>query len=410
MRRRENVSSASACSAARPRMSSATRLSLRGLVRIEAAKAIASLSPSRRSAAFLPMLFPLRLSIRGMAIEDPGRRELAEFVTDHILGHQHRNKLVAVVDAEGQADELRQNGRAPRPGLDDLLASRIARLLRLLQEIAVDERTFPNRTRHSSALLLLEAPAHDQLARGLVLARALALGLNTPRRHRMAPALGAALAAAVRMIDWVHRDAAHDGATTLPARAAGLVGLFVGVVRIRDRTDRREALRAHHAHLARTELEERITRIAPDELHIAARGARELAALADLHFHIVHDRADGNARKRHRIAGFDVLAFPRDHGIPGLEALGSQDVGQFAVRVADERDECRAVRVVFEPLDDRRHAPFGAAHEVDHAVAALMPATLLPRRDVTVIVPPTRADLPLGQALDRLALPELRAV
>src|SRR5215813_1440663 len=86
-----------------------------------------------------------------MAVEHPGRRELPELVTDHVLGHQHRDELLAVVDAERQADELRQDGRAPSPDFDDLVAARGARLLRLLEQEAVDERALPNRTRHDPA-------------------------------------------------------------------------------------------------------------------------------------------------------------------------------------------------------------------------------------------------------------------
>ena len=47
--------------------------------------------------------------------------------------------LLTVVDAEREADELRQDRRAPRPGLDHFIAARIARLLCLFQQIAVDE-------------------------------------------------------------------------------------------------------------------------------------------------------------------------------------------------------------------------------------------------------------------------------
>src|SRR5579862_4410439 len=84
-----------------------------------------------------------------MAVEGAGRRELAEFVADHVLGHQDRDEFVAVVDAEGQPDELREDRRAPRPGADHLVAARAARLLRLLQQIAVDERAFPYRACHA---------------------------------------------------------------------------------------------------------------------------------------------------------------------------------------------------------------------------------------------------------------------
>src|SRR5215213_9444336 len=85
-----------------------------------------------------------------MAIEGTGRRELAELVADHLLSHLHRNVLVAVVDAEQQPDELRQDRGAAAPDPDHLVATRSARGLCLLQQVAVDERAFPNRTRHAA--------------------------------------------------------------------------------------------------------------------------------------------------------------------------------------------------------------------------------------------------------------------
>src|SRR6185503_7453260 len=95
---------------------------------------------------------PLRLSVRRVAVEGARRRELAELVTDHFLGHLHRNVLVAVVDTEEKPDELRQDRRAAAPDPDHLVAARSARGFRLLEQIAVDERTFPNRTRHDACL------------------------------------------------------------------------------------------------------------------------------------------------------------------------------------------------------------------------------------------------------------------
>src|SRR5260370_702639 len=92
---------------------------------------------------------PARRLVAGMAVEGAGRRELAQFVADHVLGHQHRNEFVAVIDAKGQADELREDRRPPRPRPDHLVAPRTARLLRLFQQIAVDERTFPYRACHA---------------------------------------------------------------------------------------------------------------------------------------------------------------------------------------------------------------------------------------------------------------------
>src|SRR5205823_11528849 len=88
-----------------------------------------------------------------MPVERPCRRELSELVTDHLFGHQHWNVLLAVVDAEGEPDELRQDSRAPAPDPDHLVTAGRARRLRFLEQITVDERTFPNRTRHDAVLV-----------------------------------------------------------------------------------------------------------------------------------------------------------------------------------------------------------------------------------------------------------------
>src|SRR5207302_1312936 len=112
MRLRENSRSASAVATFLPRMSCATRLSFCGLTRSMRATALASLSASARSLFFLLMV-------------------------------------------ASQPYELRQDGRAPSPAPDHLVAARCARRLRLLEQIAVDERTFPNRTRHDTVLAYL---------------------------------------------------------------------------------------------------------------------------------------------------------------------------------------------------------------------------------------------------------------
>src|SRR5580704_15349129 len=136
MRLRENSRSASAVATFLPRMSCARRLSFCGLTRSMRATALASLSESERSRAFLLMI-PLPgsrftgwrrrrgsrcgrrstvtarrarpgslaaaaafcLAIRCVAVERTGRRELAELVTDHFLGDDDWNVFLAVVDA-----------------------------------------------------------------------------------------------------------------------------------------------------------------------------------------------------------------------------------------------------------------------------------------------------------------------
>src|ERR1700728_582810 len=135
-----------------------------------------------------------------MAVKGAGGSEFAELVADHLLGHEHWNVLVAVVDAERETHELGQNRRAPAPDLDDVGAARRARGVSLLEHITVDERTLPDRSRHGSASLLAHmSRCDDELVGRLVRSGLLALGRLSPRAHRMPAARRFALAAAVRM-------------------------------------------------------------------------------------------------------------------------------------------------------------------------------------------------------------------
>src|ERR1700754_4380115 len=220
-----------------------------------------------------------------MAVERARRRELAEFVPDHLLGHLHRNVLVAVVDAEQQSDELRQDRRAAAPDPDHLVAVRCARGFRLLEQIAVDERTFPNRTRHDAWPLLLLAQVaarHDEFLGALVAARLLAFGRLAPRGDRMASARAAAFAAAERVIDRIHGDATVVRFAAEPAVAARLADRDVHVIGVRDRADVREALAEHQTLLAGIEPQDDVLLIASDDLRVGAGRARELPALAEL--------------------------------------------------------------------------------------------------------------------------------
>src|SRR5439155_24747962 len=114
-----------------------------------------------------------------------------------------------------------------------------------------------------------------QLVRFLVLRpRALAERRHAPRRHRVAAALRLALAAAVRVVDRVHRAAADGGALALPAAAAGLAARDVLVVDVADLADGRAAREGHAAHLARGQAQDTEALVLGDELHARASAPR----------------------------------------------------------------------------------------------------------------------------------------
>src|SRR5262249_53073448 len=96
--------------------------------------------------------------------------------------------------------------------------------------------------------------AQDEFLRRLVVTGLLALGRLSPGSGPVLAAIGAA---AIRVVDRVAGDAARHRTLALPAGAAGLADDLVDMVGIGNGADRCHAFGAHHAGLARLELEQR---------------------------------------------------------------------------------------------------------------------------------------------------------
>src|SRR5690348_15708463 len=92
---------------------------------------------------------------------------------------------------------------------------------------------------------------NDHDLRALVLARLVSLRLHAPRRHGGLRRGGAAFAAAVRMVDRVHRHAAHRRPHAAPAYAPGLADRFEVVLGVAGLADRCPAVDVDLADLPR---------------------------------------------------------------------------------------------------------------------------------------------------------------
>src|SRR5215217_7725979 len=135
-----NCRIASASPTRLPRIMSTTSRAFCADPRKYFALAIASISEPQCLPGGLGRL--LRLGAR-VPLEGARRGELAELVADHVLRHVDGDVALAVVDAEGQADEVGRDGRAARPRLDRGRPGRArAHLLDLLLQVPVDERPF----------------------------------------------------------------------------------------------------------------------------------------------------------------------------------------------------------------------------------------------------------------------------
>src|SRR5512133_1776268 len=98
--------------------------------------------------AFLSLAATCMALLRGRALvarvtpEGARRGEFAELVADHVLGHEHRDVLLAVVHGNRQADHVRQDHGAARPGLDRSAIVLFRSRGHLLGEVSIDERAF----------------------------------------------------------------------------------------------------------------------------------------------------------------------------------------------------------------------------------------------------------------------------
>src|SRR3989442_6633818 len=220
----------------------------------------------------------------------------------------------------------------------------------------------------------------------LLMPRLLAFDLSPWVRGR--PAAGRlAFAAAQRVADRVHRRAADARVAAEPARLARLADRQQLVLGVADFDDRRQALAPHHAHLRRAEAQRDVVALLRDDLHAGAGAAAQLAAAADLQLDIVHRGAERNLEQRHRVADADIGARTGDDAVADVQSFRRQDVALLAVRVVQQRDTRRAVRIVLDRRHTRRNREL-VAPEVDAPVLPLVAAALPAGGDVALVVAP----------------------
>src|ERR1044071_6972017 len=122
------------------------------------------------------------------------------------------------------------------------------------------------------ALLAGPAPTDDHPVALLALVAGPALRL-AGRVHRVATTGGLALTTTVRVVDRVHGDTADGRALALPAHAAGLAPVDVGLLGVADLADRRAAADVEVADLAGRHAQRGARALLGDQLRGVAGGA-----------------------------------------------------------------------------------------------------------------------------------------
>src|SRR5581483_344717 len=386
-----NCSSTSASFTLRPRIASATRRNLRGPTRANFRCATASITSPQ----------PYRRRDRGTRAWAQTRRACVRPCSrsrkrERALYRCARRWCARPLPARSWTRGSRFSRRAFRGARSCLRSWRSnARL-----------RTGPS---SSCGPLFRSSLANDHVARAFVAPRLLAHRHLPPRRGRRASGRRTRLAAAVRMVDGVHRNAAHARTLAAMALASGFADDLVLVLDVAELSDRGAADDQDLAHFARRHTHLRVLAFFGHQLSRTAGAAHEFAALAGTQFDVVDDRTDRNVLDRKTVAGLNVGRRTRLDDVADLQAQGRQDVPLLAVAIMQQRDARRTVRIVFERSDLGRNGIF-AALEVDDAIHLARSAALMAYGDVTVEVAAGMFLAYLDQRLLRLDLAQVREV
>src|SRR6185437_12294516 len=318
-----------------------------------------------------------------------------------------RHVLATVVDGEGVTDEVRNDRRTARPGLDDLLGVLLVLRVDLLEQMVVDERTLFEAAWHiyyswlPLARFLAGAPASDdELVAGLVALTGTAFRL-TPRADRVTTTGGLTLTTTVRVVDRVHHDTTDGGALALPAHPAGLTPVDVGLLGVAYLADGGAAAHVDAANLTTGHAQRGVCPFLTQQLDTGPGRASHLGPAARTQLHSVDQRTGRDVAQREVVARLDVGVGAGLHHVTLGKSLRRNDVALLAIQKVQQRNVGGAVRVVLDVRDLRVDAVLVVATEVDHPVGPLVAATLVAGGDPTVRVTPTLAVQRLDERLLR---------
>src|SRR5699024_6183359 len=171
----------------------------------------------------------------------------------------------------------------------------------------------------SSDLLSALAAANNHLVTGFAFTRA-ALKL-TPRRYRVPAAGCLAFAAAVRVVERVHHDAANLGTLALPAVTSRLTPTDVDLLAVADFPDTCAAAYINVAHLTGRQAQLRPVPFLSGKLDARSGGAAHVGAATGAHFYCVQHRARRDIAQRQIITDRDGGLWTGFNGHILLEAV-----------------------------------------------------------------------------------------
>ncbi|KFB70338.1 MAG: hypothetical protein AW09_004577 [Candidatus Accumulibacter phosphatis] len=215
-----------------------------------------------------------------------------------------------------------------------------------------------------------------------------------------------AFAATVRVIDRIHCDAPHCRANAAPTIATGLAYGTQAMLFVTYLTDGRAALDMHSTNLAGTQAELRVHTFAGQQLYRGTSRSRQLCALARYHLDAMNRCTNRNITDRQGVAHLDRRFGTTGDLLTNGQTFRRDDVTALTIGVTKQGNVCGPVRIILKALDLCRNAIL-VALEINQPIVLLMATTLVPGRDLAVVIPTSVLRLWLEQCGNWLALVQI---
>jgi len=179
------------------------------------------------------------------------------------------------------------------------------------------------------------------------------------------------------------------------------------VVGIAELPNRSTASRTDRAHLTGRQNQNRPSVVAGNQPCRGTRTTGELAALADVQLDVVYVHSRRHILERHRIAHLRLDTGPALHDLTGRQPQRGKNVPLFAVRIFNQRNVTRAVRIVL----DRRHRRGNAipiSFEINSPVNPTRTTTAVPRSNSAVVIASAMLGKTLAKRLQDLSAEEIK--
>jgi len=173
------------------------------------------------------------------------------------------------------------------------------------------------------------------------------------------------------------------------------------MIEIAHLPDRRHAIEVNQSDLARGQADVRVIALLGQKLRRASGTAHKLPALSRTQLDVMDGRPHRDISERQRIAHENIRIGAGDDRLPHLQPMWRQDIPLLPIRIMEQGDEGRPIRIILDRGHARRDAEL-VPLEINDAIEALMPSTAMADRDMPVVVSTVNPPLADRQRLVRL--------